>query len=234
MTLAELRTKFRDFSGRLDLDDPGVDFFINSGVRFLHSRATSTFSTLRYQKDLNANEFYVDVPGLAKATSVWIADDEGRTELEELSLVEAREKFPDGFDQATPSKPSYFAITVKDRAADQWLSTSTTTYDAEDVFTGTAFSRAQRLLILPPTDKLRTVTVFGHFVAAALKNDSDTNYWSEEYPDLVLFAALYKLETTYRNREGAQDWLTALDEGLITLEKDAVELEYGDKNVMEG
>lgn len=234
MNLSDLRTKFKEFSGRYDLDNKGVDFFINAGVRHLNSVATSRKSVLRYQKDLASGQFYIDVPDLRYVHSVWISDSDGKSELSGLNLDDVRRKYGKNYSSIKRSKPKHYGYTVRELAADQWNATSSpSTYDKDDLGLD-QYARKMRLLVLPPADKLYTVTVFGRFVARELVNDTDDNYWTIEYPDLVLMAALYKLEVFYRNTEGASDWKRDLLEGVMGIEKDAVDWEYGDINVMEG
>ena len=44
-----------------------------------------------------------------------------------------------------------------------------------------------------------------------LTDDSDTSYWSEEYPELLIFASCYMMEVFYRNREGMADWMSSMN-----------------------
>ena len=71
-------------------------------------------------------------------------------------------------------------------------------------------------------------------MTAELDDDTDENYWSIEHPMLLLYAALYEMEVSYRNTEGAKDWDLALSRELADLDKDTVEEEVHDADFMEG
>lgn len=69
--------------------------------------------------------------------------------------------------------------------------------------------------------------------AYELEGDSDECYWSAEHPDLLIFAALQRLEVSYRNTAGANDWLEAVRSDLINLDMELVEEDVADLDVME-
>jgi len=53
-----------------------------------------------------------------------------------------------------------------------------------------------------------------------LYNDEDSNWWAENYPMLVVWAACYSVEVSYRNTQGANDWYGAIKEQLSQLQTD--------------
>lgn len=57
-----------------------------------------------------------------------------------------------------------------------------------------------------------TLEVEGRFYSADLTNNTDENYWSAAYPDLLVWAALYQFERSNRNDTGSREWLAALNE----------------------
>jgi len=93
---------------------------------------------------------------------------------------------------------------------------------------------ARGLIFGPPADTYYTLTVFGIFRFDLLENDDDTNYWTDEWSILLLYASLYMLESFYRNTAGMRDWLNAIR--LITdgMEMDKVEEESHNINQMRG
>jgi len=70
--------------------------------------------------------------------------------------------------------------------------------------------------------------------AYELDNDADECYWSTEHPDVLIHAALQRLEVSYRNTKGATDWLTTIMADLINLDKEWVEEAVADLDKMEG
>jgi hypothetical protein len=60
------------------------------------------------------------------------------------------------------------------------------------------------------------------------------NWWSRDYPELLVRATLYQLELDYRNTEGAKDWLTSIDTDLRQIDYNIVEEQYEGINQMEG
>ena len=74
-----------------------------------------------------------------------------------------------------------------------------------------------------------------HFKTNAyeLVDDNDECFWSTEHPDILTHAALQRLEVSYRNTQGANDWLTAIMSDLAELDKEWVEELVESLNVME-
>jgi hypothetical protein len=60
------------------------------------------------------------------------------------------------------------------------------------------------------------------------------SFWTEVHPDILLQAALYKLETFYRNSEGAKDWKSSLTIDISDMDKDAAEEEAANISEMGG
>jgi hypothetical protein len=81
------------------------------------------------------------------------------------------------------------------------------------------------ILLMPPVDaSLKyTLEVRGLFYTDALSTDADISYWTEENELLLIFAAAYMMELTYRNTEGAKDWLGSVMTIVEGLDKDIVE-----------
>ncbi len=67
-----------------------------------------------------------------------------------------------------------------------------------------------------------------------VEDDDDENFWMLNYPDLVTKAALQRLEVSYRNTAGANDWLTSLKLDLIDLDMELLEESIAGVDEMEG
>lgn len=73
-----------------------------------------------------------------------------------------------------------------------------------------------------------TVSVWALLGSKPLQEDGDENWWSVEHPDVLIHAALFKLEQFYRNTQGAQDHLSAVDEALRGIDNEVVARESAD------
>jgi hypothetical protein len=49
--------------------------------------------------------------------------------------------------------------------------------------------------------------------------------WTEMHEMILVWAGLYMLEVSYRNTNGAKDWLAAIQREIISLDMDGVEEE---------
>lgn len=67
-----------------------------------------------------------------------------------------------------------------------------------------------------------------------LVDDADSCMWSEDYPDILIHASLQRLEVSYRNTAGANDWLVSVQSDLMGLDKEWVEEDVADIDAMEG
>ena len=77
------------------------------------------------------------------------------------------------------------------------------------------------IIFMPPADGVYTMTIFGLFFSK-MEDDVDISYHSELFPELLLAASAYSLEVFYRNTQGANDWLTAIQRGLTGMDHDLV------------
>lgn len=106
-------------------------------------------------------------------------------------------------------------------------------YDYHDVrYAGWQLYRG--ILWMPPADGTYTISVLGLFLSTELQNDSDSNFWTEVMPDLVIQAAAYKMEGFYRNREGAAAWREQAMDTVTDLVFDDVEEEIAGVNQIGG
>lgn len=233
MNLREVRIEFIKRCGRYDLvtpDDPedewgdnGANFYIQSGQRYLDRQGdwdTGQIGTFR--GGLAKGEAALFVPNLWGVSSVrfrlrgWPKGVWHSVEgVHSLDALKCR----------CPKEPLYYfkplrklpvlrgktAAQVEQPASSFDLSAGVVEAEIEGAwlqFTG-----------LPNQEPAVEVMVVGHFHSAALKEDEDSNYWTNLHPEILIKAALYELEIFYRNREGAADWLAAVQEDLLTLQQ---------------
>lgn len=242
MSLLAVRDKFLEVTGRYDLgtiggEDDGANWFINAGQRYLDGLVTPASGIFRYQKDITSGTYKLSVPRVRSIKSVWASDGETTWRLVRASgmtpvpafehmLVEFG-KHPSNVDSSTPL---YWAPNADKLTASQDTLTSDTyddvfTHDSGDITFGAADYQNRSILLMPPADATYTIKVFGLFFSKDLSDDDDASYWTEMYPDLLIFAAAMKMEQFYRNTEGSRDWQTALHDGVQLIDFDQVDEE---------
>jgi len=121
----------------------------------------------------------------------------------------------------SPSVPIYYAPCIIRMSPQTSSNIPPSTYDFGDVMFGHS-SSYNSILLMPPPNGLYTLSVIGDFMPAPMIDDDDTNFWSEVYPDLLIQAAMLKIEQCYRNTEGARDMETALKNSLMSIEADSI------------
>jgi len=251
MTLLAVREQFAELSGRHDLvtdfsgDDftnnasnIGADFFIDSGQRLLDRKMSFTKSYAWYKQDCAIGSYKLNVPYCTTIKRVYMMGIAGeRNEPVKKRLDYMKQEFPDIISGVTNGTPLYYTPIIINLAATQSLLTTANftdefTYDSGDIMfadTGDHFAY-NGIWWMPPTDVITTVSILGRFHSPKLTGDTIKTYWTEMHPDILLLAALYSLERFYRNREGMNDYMTAILDAAIDLDRDVVEEEIQDIN----
>lgn len=244
MELLDIRTKFIEISGRFDLvvdttdyADDGADFFIKAGQRYLDSKVNTHKSLARFQKDLTSGDYKLVFKHSRSIREVYASNADGKYELEKKTLTWLRNEYAEDFSEIDGNSPLYYAPAILGLSPEQDdLSDSTYTdeftYDEEGIKFGDHYSY-NGIIILPPVDETFTITVFGDFFSKPLTSDTDKNYWSVNYPDLLIYAAMYSLEKFYRNTEGMKDMMLAINDIMEGIDHDIVAQESSGINIME-
>jgi hypothetical protein len=109
------------------------------------------------------------------------------------------------------------------------------TYDDEDLvlYSEGPYYGYRGIVWMPPADGTYTLEIWGTFFEKILTSDEDKNFWSVVYPEILLKAASYVLETTYRNTAGMRDWLNAIDLDLQGIDHNLVDQDISGINQME-
>ena len=97
---------------------------------------------------------------------------------------------------------------------------------ADDLLKGVIFT--------PSVDFAFGIRVEGLFFTEALALDADVNYWTEKYDDILIYAALYKLEGSYRNTEGKNDWLSMINDAILGVDLDVANQDAAGRSQMVG
>lgn len=242
MNLLEVRNKFVSLSGRNDLIVPstlvdnGANFYINAGQRFLDRKYRFPKDVGIYPFVLPVGGWYVLVPYCRAIKEVWTTNVDERIQLEKKTLQDFLLTYNEPvLSEETGSTIHYTPAILRgipeaDRATAKSLSTivgfQTTLVGDHYGYNG--------VLLGPPTDEQVLVEVYGLFYSPELINDTDQSFWTSQHPEVLLYAALYELEISYRNTQGANDWLGAIESHSSGIDMDTVEEDISESDQMEG
>lgn len=248
-----LRKKFVELSGRYDLittsdEDNGADFFINAGQQFLDRMQDTGKMKAKFNRKVTAGTIKVYTNNLRAVLGVWAGNStEGLVQLTHYPIDQIRAFYEEQLSSIDQGMPIYYCPAVFRPVPDAaTASTFTGHYDVDDLILPDPVLRRHHayngILIAPPPDEDYYISIYGLFYNPALSAKLDSNgnweytrsFWTDVFPDILLKAALYQLETFYRNTEGAKDWMNALTIDVAGMDKDAAEEESAGVIRMEG
>lgn len=240
MTLEDIRNLFVELTGRADLLQAGMaagaDFYINEGSKELDRRLFGGKSEASYAVDLDQGQILVPVPNCRAIKKVYIYSADEKTELSKCDNIdEMREYYSEpksGITQDTPFV--YHPINARPYPSVISISGFNQAWAFEDILEDSHESFNSILICPPPDTATYTLKVEGLFYSDELVNSGDFNYWSINHPLTLVQAAMFKLEQTYRNTEGAKDHDAAIAEVMFSLNADLVEEEIEDFDQMDG
>lgn len=219
MSLLEVRREFIKQSGRVDLvvnttnhTDNGADFFIKAGQRFLDLRLGYPQEEAELTFALATSAITTTLANVRAILSVAVRDSGDNTinYLKRKSIRELREEYGDehaSLGAVDTGEPRSWAL--------GWL---------RDGVVDDAGELGQVVLFtMPPADKQYTIVTRAKLLAGDLSSNSAVSFWTEEHPDVLVQAALYKLEGSYRNNEGSRATLRMIDDALLGIYHDKIE-----------
>jgi len=241
LNLEQIREKFVHISGRYDLvadngSDQGANFYINAGIRLLDEMRIHPKSMARHISKPDAGAISIEVTDVLAFKEVWAQSADGRSIVDKKSLGWIREEYAKESSEIDQGKPLYWSPAVLGLAPFQSALTADDLdglLDWEDIKTGDHYNY-DGIIFMPPTDGTYTISIWAEFYSKKLVADTDKNFWSVRYPILVIKAAMYQLESIYRNTEGMKDALNALDFELTRLDHASVRQEIAGINRMKG
>jgi len=213
--------------------DSGADFFINAGHDYLDSIQGTLKSNSRHFVAMVAGDYKIELRDCFAVKQVWLVKTGSRAQLSLLSLTDMRVMYGMAFSEVVQGAPIHYTVNLIGLSPEQF------DYDAGD-FTGMVgwddvkltvqavppsieppvdevlYSdnlRYQGIIVMPPPDEAYTAEIIGQF-KQPLANDADRSFWTEVHSDILIQAALYKLELFYRNLTGANETLLHLTESL--------------------
>jgi hypothetical protein len=215
MTLKEIREHFIELSGRRDLvtdvdsyGNDGADKFIQWGQKFLDNQVSFPKDTLRVEKTLSDGERTLQLADVRAIKFVFRHDTEGQVPLQKLTY----DRYWDRYGTKTEKgEPSHWAHGLG-------RSQNSPSSDTES---------GDEIVVWPLSNGETTLSVIGKFFSAGLNADDDVSFWSLEYPETLIQAAMYQLERFYRNTSGMRDHLNAIQQDLRGIDHNVAEQEAG-------
>jgi hypothetical protein len=242
MTLRATRETFVKYSGRYDLvvdttnwADNGANFFIRAGQKWLDSRFLIARSKGVFFQYIGTGSWYVIIPSARVVHSVWLSDAANiRWEVKRTSVSLLREMFPGDLAQISPDIPQFYAP-IALHAIPEVLDTITVDQLGQTGYTVTGdIFNFNGIVFGPPTEKEMTIEVTGMFYQPRLNDDTDENYWTKEFENVLAMAACRELEISYRNTAGINDWENSIKSELLGEEFDLADTESAGIRQMEG
>ena len=235
MVISDIRTLFKERSGDLNMTDADIDRHINNGIQLLDMLTQYSHAPAKHYAELVAGSYRHTFNSVCRAVKeVWIIDSaDGRSKLEKVTLSALREQYPDVPD-TDAGKPLYYANAINRSYPETFDETTLSAEFRDHIDTSITAYNIDGILFMPPTDETYVIEVIGKFHSPALSDAVMQNWWSVNYDEAVLLAALHKLETFYRNSEGAADYMRTLSGTIKGISDDKAEEDAQDYSVMIG
>jgi hypothetical protein len=233
MNLLQVRTKFRELSGRFDLvnsdfTDNGADFFINEGSKYLDRLDETNKSTASCFRFIEIGGFSVVFPRARALREVWVSSTSsaqaGRWELKKMNLSDMISNFLQGLPQERLSGyPSYYSPCITRAIPDlSEIDDIEAFIGFIEVPSGNADEYNAILLNCPVEAKIM-VDLRGLFYSTELVEETDTNTWSSNHPLTLIEAAMLQCEGVNRNTQGYKDFAMVIGDTVRQLGFDKVE-----------
>jgi hypothetical protein len=235
MDYKDIRYKFCEISGRYDLttatqEDNGADFFLNGAQKFLDRLLDTGKAIARYPVILSAGEYVAKSVGIRVVKEVWVSNSDGKTQLTPCSPQELQTNYAEGFASVAQGTPEYYAPALF-RPSPDTLSSTTGMYGVDDlILSGTGHYTYNGIIVMPPCDGTYTIEIVGLFyspvLSATLSGGTWTqtkSYWTEVQFELLIEAALYKLQSLYLNDSAATMHKSSMMEDFLGIDQDAAE-----------
>ena len=195
MNLLEIRTQLVKSSGRYDLvntttyADAGIDFHIKAGQRWLNNKSSIPRSLIHLSNTLSSGDYVYDIVNKFKELSSVVVDNgiDPKWILSYKSLIELKTLYNTGIVPlyyTNVSKSTLDATATK--TLEEFINLSWPSNEDD-------YNDYSGIIIAPAPQTNYTVTVTGKFFPTELVNNTDSNFWTDEYPELLILAALRSL-----------------------------------------
>jgi hypothetical protein len=240
MNLLQIRTKFRDLSGRYDLvnddfSDNGADFFINEGSKWLDRTIETQKSWASFMAILAAGAWYVQFPNARAIKEVWATTSEGKIQLEKKRLQDLMAAFftevPANWTNGTPE---YYSPTLSRYIPEDVTPATLATFAAFVGIIPSATHDYNAIILSTPVDQDTLVEIMGLFYSILLTADDDENYWSTVHPLLLIQAAIRQTHIVSGNKPLLEILNKGISDDLGLIDKDLTEQMIAEIDEMEG
>tara|TARA_Y100000593_G_C4323058_1_gene345016 strand:- start:12558 stop:13265 length:708 start_codon:yes stop_codon:yes gene_type:complete len=225
MTFAQIRTQFITLSGRSDFEDTAgsqAEFFIKAGYDYLASLLSLPGMYTKRTTTLLSNINTFSSVDDRAIKSVYVIDGDNVVKLNKLTMEEFMQTYGNSTHTNSKGKPIDYTIDMPGPGDSNSLDTT-----------------SLRVIVGPRPDKTYMIEYialpfdrFYDLSGSTQWQETKSNWLATNYPDLVIQAALYKLEVFYRNVEGAKGWLDGITEAVKHIDFDKVETELADVSTM--
>ena len=234
-TIVELRLLFADRSGDINILDADIDRYVNSGIELLDTLTEFSHAPAKYYGELAIGDSFHNFGSRSRVVKeVWILEEDGtRSKLEKVTHAELMERYSPPND-VDAGKPLYYAININRAFPTSFDETTLPAAFQPFIDTVAADYSIDGVIFRPPADAIYVLEVIGKFHSPTLSDAYTENWWSVNYPDLTLLAAMYQLVTLYRNSEGAKDYMNTMATVINGISNDKAEEDAVDYQVMRG
>ena len=232
MNFLQVRTAFGNLSGRWDLVHPttyanlGADDYIHAGLKWLDRLLGKGHTQAKCFKSVASGEWYKLIANCRAVQKVWCSS---TTKKWPLTLLASLEDFKDEYQEPMANvdsgQPQYACVGITRTSPETASQVTIDSFGATASVSAVSEYTYLTLLFGPPADASYELEIHGLFLSTALSADGDENWWTVNYPLVVVWAAMRQLEITYRNSEGQKDWENAVKGELKGQEFDFVEEE---------
>lgn len=233
MNLRELRIKFVQLSGLYHLmnddgSDNGANFLISSGLKYLENLAQFGKSEALIVKDLPKSGV-VNLPRFRTVSKVFIRRKREENEPKE-NWLQLKKLLHEDFKTHYTSKPSWHCrpfgwieVTQRGNAGAGYVDENTDVFtDVQDSRESTNQAVRQLGVRLVPRAGIEMEVLIQGLVREKFTEDSDVCFWSEEWPNVLIWAAQRENEILNRNTSGVRDWDNAISSALVQIDQEQV------------
>jgi len=211
MTYAEVQTQVANYLNRTDLTSE-IQTFINVAIRKIERKREYQHMRVRYNLAIALNDYLVANPitNYKRFISAFIkTTDDYRYPMREASNEEAMRCYPSVlYDTGRPE-----LITV--------LPATETTLTPD-------VSPTNKLLLRPTADQSYTIELYAYQYSPALDGVTyTTNWWTANYPEVVIYGAMEEAEAFMLNDEQVAKWASMKEDAVKMIHDSEVKEELG-------
>ena len=229
MNLIEIRTKFRDLSGRYDLvsddlSDNGADFYITEASKWLDRAVETNKSWGTYLISIAAGTWYIKVPLSRAIKEAWITTDEGKWQLEKKKLQDLiAEYYVDLPAEWVNGTPEYYSPTITRYIPEDMTPAALAVFASSVGVISQPQMEFNALIMSTPVDRAAVVEVHGLFYSYVLTADTDENYWSVHHPLLLIQVAIRMTYMLSGNKPLSDIYGQSITDDLSRIDKELVD-----------